>query len=314
MLGSSLEQQGQDGDGDVRMNAMRCPVKHRAHPQPALHRPPSLFHPLLLFVTKRHVFRCQRVIVAMHHELAVEALQLGHRLSVDHQAALCFFQQASVTGTGPQGTDPFCVVCFREIGQAGQFRLQFAQKFLAMRLLAFCFQVIEADRIAPPSLTIADERAAGESLVAQVVLDLGNGCDINRVAGEHSIPYRKFVSGGGHADHNLGRFATAVLAMHAPSWGCIGLLAGRRVAADVSILVALVLFVNATVADAGWHEYDRVPRITLLSFGFINQLNFRGLACTDVLLSSFSPAGWHSLRGPRITQLLTMILIGYSRV
>ncbi len=138
--------------------AMRCTVKHGAHLQPAFHRPPSLFHPLLLFVTKRHVFRCQRVIVAMHHELAVEALQLGHRLSVDHQAALCFFQQASVTGTGPQGADPFRVVCFRQIGQAGQFRLQFAQKFLAMRLLAFCFQVIEADRIAPPSLTQQQEQ------------------------------------------------------------------------------------------------------------------------------------------------------------
>lgn len=65
VLGGSLQQQGQDGDGDVGVNAMRRPVEHRAHLQSALHRPPGFFHALLLFVAQRHVFGRQGVVVAM---------------------------------------------------------------------------------------------------------------------------------------------------------------------------------------------------------------------------------------------------------
>ena len=66
-------------------SARRRPVKHRPHLQTILHRPPGLFHPLLLFVPQRHVFNRERVIVAMHHELAVKVLQVGHRLAVNCQ-------------------------------------------------------------------------------------------------------------------------------------------------------------------------------------------------------------------------------------
>lgn len=72
----------QNRDGDVRMNAVGRPVGHRSHLQTALYRPPDFFHPLLLFVAQRHVFSRERVIVAIHHELAVEALQYLRRRPV----------------------------------------------------------------------------------------------------------------------------------------------------------------------------------------------------------------------------------------
>ena len=87
------------------MNAVGCPVEHRPHPQPALHHPPGRLHPLLLLVAERHVFSRERVIVAMHHELAVKARQFSHRPAVDRQALFRFLQQAPVAGAGTQGAN-----------------------------------------------------------------------------------------------------------------------------------------------------------------------------------------------------------------
>ena len=66
----------------------RCPVEYRAHLQPALHRSPGFFHSLLLFVTQRHVFGRERVVVTMHDEFTVEAFQFGHRLTIDRQTIM----------------------------------------------------------------------------------------------------------------------------------------------------------------------------------------------------------------------------------
>jgi hypothetical protein len=66
------------------------------------------------------------------------------------------------------------VAHFRQIGQAGQFRLQLVQQFLTMRLLARGFQQIEADRIASPSLTLTDDdflnlQILGDGAVTELV-------------------------------------------------------------------------------------------------------------------------------------------------
>ncbi len=74
-------------------------MEYRTHLQATLHRPPSLFHALLLFVTQRHILSGERVIVAVHHELAVKALELRHRLGVDCQALHGLLEQAPVTLT-----------------------------------------------------------------------------------------------------------------------------------------------------------------------------------------------------------------------
>jgi hypothetical protein len=47
-----------------------------------------------------------------------------------------------------------------QIGKTGQFRLQFVEQALPMRALAFGFKRIEADRIASPPLTLADNNSA----------------------------------------------------------------------------------------------------------------------------------------------------------
>ena len=163
MLDGALEQQRKDCDGDVGMNTVGYPVEYRAHLQPTLHRPPGFFHPLLLFVAQRHVFGRQRVVVAMHDKFSVESFQFGHCLTIDRQTPFRFLQQAPVASTGAQRANPFRVAHSGKIGQAGQFCLQFVQQFLAMRLLALGFQRIEADRIAPPPLTLADGTIAARA-------------------------------------------------------------------------------------------------------------------------------------------------------
>lgn len=106
-LNGTLKHKCQHRDGDMRVDTVRCPVEHRPHLQTTLHRPPSLFHPLLLFVAQRHVFSRERVIVAIHHELAVKALQVGHRLAVNRRTLFRFLQPAPpVAGAAAKGADP----------------------------------------------------------------------------------------------------------------------------------------------------------------------------------------------------------------
>jgi len=99
VLDGALKQQGKHRDGNVCVNAVGCPMKDRTHLQTTLHRPPSLFHPLLLFVTQRHILSAVRVIVAMHHELAVKAFKFLDRLGVDRQTLFGLLEQTPVALT-----------------------------------------------------------------------------------------------------------------------------------------------------------------------------------------------------------------------
>ena len=85
VLNHTFQKQRQHRDGDMRVNAMDRPVKHRAHLESALHRPPGFFHALLLFVAQCHILHCQAVVVAVNNKLAVEAFKFEDGLPVDRQ-------------------------------------------------------------------------------------------------------------------------------------------------------------------------------------------------------------------------------------
>jgi hypothetical protein len=63
-------QQRKHRQRDMSAYAMGCPVVDRTPPQAALERGPRLLDSHELFVTQRQIFRGQRVIVGVDHELA----------------------------------------------------------------------------------------------------------------------------------------------------------------------------------------------------------------------------------------------------
>src|SRR5574340_1038626 len=104
VLDGALQEEGEHRDGDMGMDAVGRPVKHRTHLQAALHGAPGLFDTLLLLVTQRHIFRAEGVVVAVDDELAVEALKLGDGLTVDGQSGLGLLQQPPVAGAADKRT------------------------------------------------------------------------------------------------------------------------------------------------------------------------------------------------------------------
>lgn len=86
---------------------------------------------------------------------------------------------------------------------------------------------------------------------AQVVLDPGDGGDIDRVAGEYPVAHRESVPGDGHADDDLRCVTATVLAVAALPRGGMGLLAGHLTAPDVAVLVALIFLVALEVQRGG---------------------------------------------------------------
>ena len=105
VLRDALQQQREDGDRDVGMDAMRRPMKHWPQAQPALHVAPTLLDPLQLLVAERHVGRHERVVVAVHDELAVAPLGGGDGLAVDRNPMASLLEIAPIALAGAQSTD-----------------------------------------------------------------------------------------------------------------------------------------------------------------------------------------------------------------
>lgn len=79
-LGDPLEQQGQHRERHMGPDPQRREVVDRAQLQPALQPPPRFLHPLQMLVAERQVLSTQDIVVAVHHELAVQTfggLDLG---------------------------------------------------------------------------------------------------------------------------------------------------------------------------------------------------------------------------------------------
>ena len=74
MFGRALEQQREDRDRHMSVDAVRGPVVHRSQLQPALHVAPGLLDALQLLVAQRHVLGAEGVVVAVDYELAIESL------------------------------------------------------------------------------------------------------------------------------------------------------------------------------------------------------------------------------------------------
>src|SRR3989304_8313180 len=94
---------------------------------------------------------------------------------------------------------------------------------------------------------IPREEATGELPATKVFLDLGHRGDVYRVAGEYPVTHRKSVAGDRQTDHDLWCVATAVLAVTSFPGGSIGLLARRRAALNLAVLVAFVFLVGLEV-------------------------------------------------------------------
>jgi hypothetical protein len=105
-------------------------VKHRTQLEPALQRAPALLDPLLL-VAEYHVFGAQRVVVAVHHELAVEAFERGDGLTVNRQAPPGVLEVATVALAAAQRADAHrvAIAVLRETGELGP---ELVQEFLAV--------------------------------------------------------------------------------------------------------------------------------------------------------------------------------------
>src|SRR5208282_6891003 len=110
LLGYALEQQREHRQGDVRVDAMGHPVEHGPQLQPALERPPGDLDTLQLLVAEREIGGTQGVVVAVHDELAVEALGGRDRGLIDaRDAAAGEAQVAAIAGGGAQLADPLAV-------------------------------------------------------------------------------------------------------------------------------------------------------------------------------------------------------------
>src|SRR5271166_3406174 len=110
VLGHALEQQCDHRQSDVHVDAVGGPVEHRPQLQPALERPPGDLGALQLLVAKRKIGGTQGVIVAVHDELAVEALGGRDGGLIDARDAAAGEEQvAAVAGGGAQVADPLAV-------------------------------------------------------------------------------------------------------------------------------------------------------------------------------------------------------------
>lgn len=65
------------------MDAVGRMMIHRSKTQPAFQRTPGFFDPLQLFVTQRHIFGVEGIVVAVHHKFSVKAFLGPHLCRVD---------------------------------------------------------------------------------------------------------------------------------------------------------------------------------------------------------------------------------------
>src|SRR2546430_17538016 len=118
------------------MDAMDRPVKDRAHTQSALERAPCLLDALQLLVPQRHIDRAQAIVIAMHHEFAVELRFRAPFGRVHPQRPA--FGQAQITPIAtarPQLTHPLAMALTTDRVERGPLGLEFPEDLLAMGAL-----------------------------------------------------------------------------------------------------------------------------------------------------------------------------------
>ena len=138
LFNDSLQQQRQYTQGDVCVHAMHRPVIPRTHPQAACERTPRLLNPLPWLVTQRQVGWRQAIVMALHHQWAV---QLRFRAVLGRgnpsQPACGQAQIPTVTTARPQRTPPLAMALTPDLLQRGQLGLECVSDLAAMGALAF---------------------------------------------------------------------------------------------------------------------------------------------------------------------------------
>ena len=158
VLGDALEEQRQHAERHMGMDTVHRPVIDGAQAQPALERAPRLLDALELLVTERQVLGAQGVVVAVDHELALEALGRLDLGRIDAElAGLAQAQVAPITTAGTQRTHPLAVTRGTALAQAFDLGREFFEHPDPMAPLASRLLGVEAHRVASPALPVADD-------------------------------------------------------------------------------------------------------------------------------------------------------------
>ena len=136
--------------------------------QRALHVPPGLLHANHLLVAQRHVLGRERVIVAVHEELAVIALGRLDRLSIQLQALLAQLEVSPPAAGAAQRSHAFALHVLGRIAHGGQLGFKVIEQVTPVRLLTRGLLGVEAQHVAQAPLTVSDH----DLLDLQPVVDL----------------------------------------------------------------------------------------------------------------------------------------------
>lgn len=124
-FGGAFDEQGEDGDHEVRADAVDGVVVDGAHDEAGLEGPPRLLDAHELLVAEGEVFGRQRVVVGVPDELPVEARGDGDLRAVDLQTAVRRCARVPPVPSGrPQGALPLAVGVFIAARQAVQLGLE----------------------------------------------------------------------------------------------------------------------------------------------------------------------------------------------
>ncbi len=169
LLGHALDEQGQHGQEHMGLDALGGEVEHRAHPQPALELAPGLLDAHELLVAQRQVLGRQRVVVAVHDELAVVLLGGAHRGAVDAQlAGAGATQVAPVAAAGEQAHDALGLRAAVRVAERCQLGFQLGQQAGAVLALSRLLGRVVTDHVTAPALAVPDD----DLLDPQVLCDL----------------------------------------------------------------------------------------------------------------------------------------------
>src|ERR1039457_2877331 len=142
----------------------------------SLERPPRDLDALQLLVAERKIRGAQGVVVAVHDELAIEALGARERSLIDAgDAAAGEPQISAIAAGGAQLTAPLAVRGAALGSQAIDLGLELFEDLVAVLLLPLGFLGVVADDIATPTLPITDGDFLDLEVVGELLVPTGSG-------------------------------------------------------------------------------------------------------------------------------------------
>ena len=178
VLRNSLKKKRQKRKPNMRTDPMRRPVIHWPHLQYALHVTPGSLHSNQLLVSESHVLGTERVIIAVHYELAVIPGGSLHRSLVDSEAAVFKHPQIpAIPSARAQSTRTLAVLLARgAVRKRRKLRLQLLQHLLPVPATPGFLLGVVTHHVSASSLPIAYHQPAPQPL-QHVYRTVGPGVD-----------------------------------------------------------------------------------------------------------------------------------------